>query len=177
VYAGLWLPNGLIVGCEALFVPFAPSGAGLLLAGSALGMLAGDVLAGRFLPPSWRRRLAPGLRLLLAVPYLPFALRPPTAIAMALAVVAAVGYCSTLLLQERLVELTPEQNRGQALGLHASGMLTMQAVCAALAGSLAELTSPTTAITLLAAGSVAITLLLAPALREPSPALAESPAG
>ncbi|WP_436522032.1 MFS transporter [Actinoplanes sp. HUAS TT8] len=169
VYAGLWIPNGLIVGCEALFVPFAPSGAGLLLAGSALGMLAGDVLAGRFLPPVWRRRLAPYLRLLLAVPYLPFALRPPLAVAGALAVLAAVGYCSTLLLQERLVELTPDENRGQALGLHSSGMLTVQAVCAALAGGLAELTSPATTITLLAAGSVAVTLLLAPALREPAP--------
>jgi hypothetical protein len=168
VYAGLWVPNGLIVGCEALFVPFAPSGAGLLLAGSALGMLAGDVLAGRFLPPLWRRRLAPFLRLLLAVPYLPFALRPPFAVAVALAVVAAVGYCSTLLLQERLVELTPDENRGQALGLHSAGMLTLQAVCAALAGGLAELTSPATAITLLAAGSVVVTLLLAPALREPA---------
>jgi hypothetical protein len=167
VYAGLWIPNGLIVGCEALFVPFAPSGAGLLLAGSALGMLAGDVLAGRFLPPGWRRRLAPYLRLLLAVPYLPFVLRPPMAVTIALAVIAAVGYCSTLLLQERLVELTPDENRGQALGLHSSGMLTMQAVCAALAGGLAELTSPATTITLLAAGSVAVTLLLAPALREP----------
>ncbi|MFI1988060.1 MFS transporter [Actinoplanes sp. NPDC020271] len=170
IYAGLWLPNGLIVGCEALFVPFAPSGAGLLLAGSALGMLAGDVLAGRFLPPRWRRRSAPWLRLLLAVPYLPFALHPPLAVAVALAVIAAVGYCSTLLLQERLVELTPDENRGQALGLHASGMLTMQAVCAALAGTLAELTSPAVAITLLAAGSVAVTLLLAPALREPAEA-------
>ncbi|GIF05733.1 MFS transporter [Actinoplanes siamensis] len=168
VYAGLWLPNGLIVGCEALFVPFNPAGAGLLLAGSALGMLAGDVLAGRFLPPLWRRRLAPSLRLLLAVPYLPFALRPSPAIAVSLAVIAAVGYCSTLLLQERLVELTPDENRGQALGLHSSGMLTMQAVCAALAGSLAELTSPATAITLLAAASVTVTLLLAPALREPT---------
>ncbi|GLW27080.1 MFS transporter [Actinoplanes regularis] len=171
VYAGLWLPNGLIVGCEALFVPFAPSGAGLLLAGSALGMLAGDVLAGRFLTPSWRRRLAPFLRLLLAVPYLPFALHPPMAVAVALAVVAAVGYCSTLLLQERLMELVPEENRGQALGLHSSGMLTMQAVCAAVAGVLAELTSPATAITLLAGGSVAVTLLLAPALRQPAATL------
>ncbi len=168
VYAALWIPNGLIVGCEALFVPFAPSGAGLLLAGSALGMLAGDVLAGRYLPPLWRRRLAPFLRLLLAVPYLLFALRPPLGVTVGLAVVAGVGYCSTLLLQERLMDLVPDENRGQALGLHASGMRTMQAVCAALAGALAELTSPATAITMLAVGSVAVTLLLAPALREPA---------
>ncbi|WP_255658049.1 hypothetical protein [Actinoplanes sp. L3-i22] len=48
-------------------------------------------------------------------------------------------------------------------------MLTMQAVCAALAGALAELTSPASAITLLAAASVAVTPALAPALREPAP--------
>ncbi|WIM98117.1 hypothetical protein ACTOB_001693 [Actinoplanes oblitus] len=87
--------------------------------------------------------------------------------ATALTVVAAVGYCSTLLLQERLVGLTPAEHRGQALGLHTSGMLTMQAVCAALAGSLAELTSPAAAITLLAAASVAVTLALAGPLRDP----------
>ncbi|GAA2667576.1 MFS transporter [Actinoplanes palleronii] len=169
VYVALWLPNGLIVGCEALFVPFAPSGAGLLLAGSAVGMLAGDVLAGRFLPPLWRHRLAPWLRLLLAVPFLPFALHPSLRTAVALAVVAAVGYCSTLLLQERLVAIAPAENRGQALGLHSAGMLTMQAVCAAVAGALAELLSPATTITVLAAASVVVTLALAPFLREPAP--------
>ena len=167
VYLGLWLPNGLIVGCEALFVPYDPSRAAVLLMAAAAGMLAGDILAGRFLPAAWRARLAPVLRLLLAVPYLVFSLHPPLPIAVLAVAVASVGYCSTLLLQERLVALAPAEARGQALGLHTSGMLTMQAVCAALAGTLAQHTSPATAITGLALASTVVTLALAPALRVP----------
>lgn len=58
VYLALWVPNGLIVGCEALFVPYAPEHAGLLFALAAFGMLTGDVLIGRFVPARWRERLA-----------------------------------------------------------------------------------------------------------------------
>ncbi|WP_229073755.1 MFS transporter [Actinoplanes sp. DH11] len=166
IYLGLWIPNGLIVGCEALFVPYSPAGAGALLAASAVGMLAGDVLAGRYLPPSWRVRLAPFMRLLLGVPYLLFALIPPVPIAALAVAVASVGYCSTLLLQERLVALAPADVQGQAFGLHTSGMLTMQAVCAALAGAVAEFTSPATGIVTMACASIAVTLALAPALRK-----------
>ncbi|MFD0526840.1 hypothetical protein ACFQ1I_05480 [Kitasatospora arboriphila] len=36
----LWVPNGLVVGCEALFVPFAPERAGVLLAAASAGMMA-----------------------------------------------------------------------------------------------------------------------------------------
>lgn len=50
VYLALWVPNGLVVGCESLFVPYRPDGAGPLFACAALGMLAGDTLIGRFLP-------------------------------------------------------------------------------------------------------------------------------
>lgn len=39
----LWVPNGLIVGCEALFVPYAGDRAGFLFVADALGMLAGDL--------------------------------------------------------------------------------------------------------------------------------------
>ena len=55
---------------------------------------------------------------------------------------ASVGYSASLLLQERLMALTPDELSGHALGLHSSGMLTMQGVGAALAGAVAQLTSP-----------------------------------
>jgi hypothetical protein len=44
-------------------------------------------------------------------------------------------------------------------------MLTMQGVGAALAGAVAQRTSPTTAMAVMAAASVAVTLALAPGLR------------
>ena len=70
VYLALWVPNGLIVACESLFVSYAPHHAGLLFTCAAVGMLAGDTLAGRFVPQQWRVWLGPPPRLLLAVPYL-----------------------------------------------------------------------------------------------------------
>ncbi|GGT12007.1 MFS transporter [Nonomuraea spiralis] len=166
VYLALWVPNGLIVGCESLFVPFAPQQAGVLFAVSAAGMLAGDVLVGRFVPAGWRARLGAPLRLLLAAPYLVFALEPGMSVAAAAVALASVGYAASLLLQERLMALTPQEMSGHALGLHSSGMLTMQGVGAALAGAIAQLTSTTTAMAVMAALSVAVTLALAKGLRS-----------
>ncbi|KIF73622.1 membrane protein [Streptomyces sp. 150FB] len=171
VFLALWVPNGLIVGCESLFIPYSPRNAGLLFAAGALGMLAGDTVTGRFVPARWRKRLGSPLRLLLAAPYLVFALRPALPFAVAAVVLASVGYGAGLLLQERLVELTPVGVRGQALGLATSGMLTMQGVGAAVAGSVAELFSAGTAMAVLAAASVTVTLLLAPGLRAGSQGL------
>ncbi|QXJ19710.1 MFS transporter [Actinomadura graeca] len=179
VYLALWVPNGLIVGCESLYVPYAPDHAGVLFAFAAFGMLAGDTLTGRFVPQSWRRRLDAPLRLLLAVPHLLFVLRPALPVAAAAVTLATVGYGATLLLQDRLMALTPDELSGHALGLHGSGMLAMQGVSAAIAGAVAELTSPSTAITVLAAASAAVTLALAPGLRDrpavPSPAYEPTP--
>ncbi|MER5353685.1 MFS transporter [Kitasatospora sp. NPDC002551] len=166
VYLALWVPNGLIVGVEALYVPYRPEAAGLLFAVGALGMLVGDVLAGRFLPARWRERLAVPLCALLAAPYLGFALEPALPQAAALVAVATVGYAAGLLLQERLVALTPPELSGQALGLHGSGMVALQGAGAAAAGALAEATSATTAMAGTAAASLAVTALLAPGLRR-----------
>ncbi|MFC5664806.1 MFS transporter [Kitasatospora misakiensis] len=166
VYLALWVPNGLVVGVEALYVPYRPDAAGLLFAVGALGMLVGDVLAGRVLPVRWRERLAVPLCVLLAAPYLGFALQPELPVAAALVAVATVGYAAGLLLQERLVALTPPELSGQALGLHSAGMLATQGVGAAVAGALAELTSAATAMAGTAAASLAVTALLAPGLRR-----------
>ena len=166
-YAALWLPNGLVVGCEALFVPYAPDAAGALFIAGALGMLAGDTTAGRFIAPRLRGRLISPVQALLALPYLAFALTLPVALAAALVAVASVGFGAGLLLQERLVALVPDDVRGQALGLHSSGMLTMQAVAATVSGSLAELTGAGPAMALMACGSLAVTALLVPRLRRP----------
>jgi MFS family permease len=165
VYLGLCVPNGLVVGCESLFVAYSPRHAGLLFACTAVGMLAGDTFAGRFVSPLWRERLGPWMRLLLGAPYLVFILHPSLAVACAVGAVASVGYSSTLMLQQRLMELTPEELSGHALGLHTSGMLAMQGAGAALAGTIAGWTSPSAGITAMAAMSVVVTLTLWPGLR------------
>ncbi|ANZ15013.1 major facilitator superfamily permease [Streptomyces noursei ATCC 11455] len=170
VYLALWLPNGLIVGCESLYVPYAPRQAGLLFACGALGMLIGDTLVGRWVPRHRAGRLAVPLCLLLAGPYLVFAVRPPTALAVAAVLLATLGYASGLLLQDRLMALTPDELGGHALGLHSSGMLTCQGVGAALAGALAEWLPPGRAMAALAVASMGVTVVVAPGLRaEPAP--------
>ncbi|EFL32852.1 integral membrane protein [Streptomyces viridochromogenes DSM 40736] len=175
VYLALWIPNGLVVGCESLYVSYAPDSAGTLFACAALGMLAGDVLVGRLLPPRLRPRLGFPLLLILAVPYVPFVLRPPLPLAAVAVTLASVGFGASLVQQERLMALTPDTLAGQALGLDSAGRLTMQGAAAALAGSVAQLTSPASAMTATATGSVAVTLLLMAAARRTERAPATVP--
>ncbi|MFG6200601.1 hypothetical protein ACFKCF_50760, partial [Nonomuraea sp. JJY05] len=93
---------------------------------------------------------------------------------------------STLLLQERLIALIGEDVRGQALGLHVTGMKAMQAAGATLAGLVAQYLPAGAAMAVMAVASLAVTALLSPALRlssngtlppgphpAPAPALAE----
>jgi predicted MFS family arabinose efflux permease len=169
VYLAVWVPNGLVVGCESLFVSYAPDHAWVLFTFGALGMLAGDTVTGRFMTDRWRSRLAAPLRLVLGVPFLIFVLRPPLVVAVVAVTVASVGYSATLLLQRRLLALTPDELSGHALGLQSAGMLAMQGVGATIAGVVAQHTSPATAITVMAVASIAVTLALAPGLRTPVP--------
>jgi len=171
VYLALWVPNGLIVGCEALIVPYADSGAGFLFAATAIGMLTGDVVMGRVIPPALRDRLVEPARLLLAVPWLPFLLQPSLPVACLLAAVASVGYCASLPLQERLVTRTAGDIRGHVLGLHGLGMMSMQGIGALLAGAVATLLGSDAraaglAIGAMSAASVLVTVSLAPGLRR-----------
>jgi MFS family permease len=158
LFIAMWVPNGLIVGCEAVFVPYSPQWAGLLFAAAAGGMLAGDVIVARVLTAQARARLRMPLRLLLAIPYLAFSLHLPIAPATGLVLIASIGYGSTLMLQEELLATVPPALTGHALGLHSCGLLAMQAVGASLAGALAGWLSPATTMTCLAVASIAVTL-------------------
>lgn len=179
VYLGLWIPNGLVVGCESLYVSYDPGAAGTLFACAALGMFAGDVTVGRLVPATVRPRLGLPLLVLLAGPYLAFFLHPALPVAAALVALASVGFGASLVQQERLMALTPDELSGHALGLHSAGMLTMQGVAAALAGSAAQLTSPARAMTLAAMASLVVTAALATAAgraRRPEPVPGPAPA-
>jgi predicted MFS family arabinose efflux permease len=161
----LWVPNGLVVGCESLFVPYAPDAAGVLFVAAALGMLGGDTLAGRLLPPHLRPRFITPLRVLLAAPFLLFPLALPLPVAAAAVVLAAVGYGAGLLLQEQLVALTPPEVRGQALGLHGTGLMTFQGVGAGIAGVLAQVVPVRDAMGIMAVLSLLVSAALTPGLR------------
>jgi predicted MFS family arabinose efflux permease len=158
----LWVPNGLIVGCEALFISYAPDHAGAFLAAGSAGMLLGDLTVGRLLTAGQRRRCAFALRLLLALPYLLFAVRPPVLVATAAVFIAGAGFAATLPLQEQLLALTPDPVRGQVQGVESAGRMTWQGIGATIAGGVAQRYTPGTAITAVAAVSVAITVFSRP---------------
>src|SRR4051794_2200771 len=160
----LCVPNGLVAGCEALFVPYAGGAAAALFTAGAVGMLTGDVLMGRVLSRAQRHRAAGWLRLLLALPFLLFWWQPGVPLAVLLAGLACVGYAASLGQQELLVRLTPAQLSGQVLGAESAARVTCQGLGAVVAGGVAELVRPGGAITLLSLGSLAVSACLTPAL-------------
>lgn len=164
-----WVPNGLIVGAEALFVPYAGDSAGALFTAGAAGMLTGDLVIGRWVSPRWRGRLIVPLYVLLAVPYLLFFRQPATWVAAGAIAIASFGYAGNLGIQERFLATVPESLRGQGFGLAGSGILTMQGVAAALTGLVAESIGPASAMAAVAVASLTVTALLAPALTRRPP--------
>ncbi len=171
VYVALWVPPGLVVGCESLLVPYGGDRAGFLFASTAVGMLAGDVLMGRYVAPERRERWVGPTRWLVAVPWAFFLYQPGIVTACALAAVASLGFSARLPLQERLIQRTALDVRGHALGLDQLGMMGMQGVGAVIGGAVAtalgsDSHAAGTAITILAAGSLLVTAALTPGLRR-----------
>ncbi len=155
-----WVPNGLIVGAEALFVPFAGAHAAWLFAAAGAGMLVGDVIVGRWVTPDTRARLTRPLYVLLAAPYLAFAAHPSLLVAAGVIGVASIGYGGTLGLQQRLVEVLPEDSRGQAFALASAGMLSAQGIAAYLTGSAAQAVGASVAMSMAGAASLLATAAL-----------------
>ena len=174
VFIASCVPNGLVVGCESLFVPFGAHAAGYLLAVTSAGMLAGDILVGRVLPAAARTWLVEPLRFLLAAPYVLFLFRPALPVALALGFLASAGYAASLPLQERLLAHTAADVRGQVLGLYSTGMMAMQGIAAVLAGLLAQRlggghAGAATAIGVMGCASLVVTVTLIPGLRRTRP--------
>jgi predicted MFS family arabinose efflux permease len=162
----LCVPNGLVAGCEALFVSYSPSSAAVLFMAGAAGMLLGDILMGRILSGASRRVATERLRLLLPVPFLVFPFNPPIVVAAVMVAIASVGYAASLGQQELLVALTPHELTGQLLGAESSARVAFQGLAAAMAGALAEFVPTGQAIGLLSLSSIAVSLVLIPGLRR-----------
>ncbi len=171
----LCIPNGLVVGCEALFVPYAGDAAAALFVAAAVGMMTGDLVVGRVLSVAGRRRAATWLRFLLAVPFLTFALQPGVTVATLLTGAACAGYAASLAQQEMLVALTPAELSGQVLGVESSSRMTCQGLGALLAGSVAEVVDTGLTVALVALGSLVVSVALTPALSRAADRAAARP--
>jgi hypothetical protein len=169
-----WLPGALMVAAEGVVVPYVaglgrPSAAGLLLAAAAGGMLAGEFLVGRFVPPRRREHLTPWLALLLGVPLTVFLWRPGVVAAAIVLASAAAGFSYQLGLARRFLDAVPEVHRGQAFGLANTGTMTLQGLAVAAAGALAEALPPECVMALAGAASATATAALWRTLARPRP--------
>jgi predicted MFS family arabinose efflux permease len=162
----LCVPNGLVAGCEALFVPYAGDAAAPLFVAGATGMLAGDLLTGRVLTQHQRDESAAWLRIWLAIPFLAFLAHPGVPLAAVLAGVACLGYAASLAQQEALVRLTPPALAGQVLGAESAVRVTCQGLGAVFAGTLAGAMDVGNAMALLALASLCVSVLLTRGLKR-----------
>lgn len=176
-----WLPAAFVTGAESLIIGYAssrgfPAGsAGLLLACLPVGMLAGDLVVGRFIRPTTRERLVVPLAGVLGVPLLAIAADPPFTVTAAMLAVTGVGFAYGLGIQRRFLDAVPEQRRGQAFGLLSSGLMTLQGVGPAVFGALAEVTPIRYAVALAGAATVATAVALRPRLSRPVNRVPKSP--
>ncbi len=157
-----WLPPACATGGQALIVAYAahrglsPETTGVMLAAPPAGMLAGDLVVGRFLRPSQRVRLVAPLIALLSVPLLLLPLDPPVAVAVAALGLGGAGSSYLLGLQQAFLDAVPPTTRGQAFGLLSTGLMTLQGLGPLAFGVLGQLAGIAPAMIL--AGAMALAL-------------------
>jgi len=161
-----WLAPAFTIAPEALAAPYvadltgSPARVGVLLAAIPAGMVMGEPLAARLLPPAARARLIVPLAAGALLPLLGFALRPPVPVAAALLAVTGACYAYALGLDHLVLEATPEPLLGRVLTVSTSGLMVSQGAAFALAGAAAEATAPHVVVTASAvAGLVTIGFL------------------
>ncbi|MET9344437.1 MFS transporter [Nonomuraea sp. NPDC003804] len=169
----MWVPPMCLAGAEAMVVPYltaagSATGAGLALAVAAAGMAVGEFAVGRFAAPATRERLSLPLAAAMGVPWLAFVAAPGLPVTALLAALSAGCLAYQLGLQRHFLEAVPEQVRGHAYGLQSAGLMTGQALGAAMVGGLAEVAGPGAAMAASGAAGILAALALSRTLRRPA---------
>lgn len=183
-----WIPPLFGVVPEAVAVPYAAragagsAGAGVIYASVATGVIAGELLTARLLPPSARLAVVPWLALWLFGPLLWVWLAPPVPALAALLVLSGLGWGFGTGLAQAWLAALPTDLRGRGLVLSGSGAMLTQAAGFAAGGAAADVVAPATAITgagvagLLATALVLMSLRRAGGLSGPGGPAAPGPA-
>ncbi len=143
-----WLPASFVTGAESLIVAYVgalgkpESTASALLVALPIGMLAGNLVVGRFCRPRTRERLSFPMAALMGLPLLAFALLIPVPVGTALLVLTGAGFGYELGLQRRFVDALPNHLQGQGFGLRSAGLMGGQGAGTAAAGGLAAALGP-----------------------------------
>lgn len=150
----VWLAcvSAFVVTIEGLAAPYAaelgagPATVGLLLAAHPAGAAVGIVLLTRGVPPSARLRLIGPLAIASCVPLVGSAVGPGPTVLIGLWFVSGVACAYQAPANAAFVAAVPDAHRGQAYGLAMTALRVTQGLGVALAGVLAEITRPSTAV-------------------------------
>lgn len=155
----LWL-YGFFLAPEALAAPYAhqigtgPVSVGVLMAADLVGTAVGALVVGRI--GQVRRRLMVPMAVGTGIPLLASALAPPLALTLVLWALSGLLAAYVVVGQTLFTQAVPDAVRSRAIGVAAAGLQTAQGAGVLIAGGIAELVSPGTAIGISAAvGSVA----------------------
>lgn len=144
VPAGLAIPFAAEVGVGTV-------AAGLLLAAHPAGSALGATLMTRVVPPGRRLILLGPLAVATSAMLLPFGLVPGLGVAVALCALCGLLSGHDAVAVATFTRIVPAERRGQAYGLAVALVRATQGVGAALAGVVAQFSSPSAAIAVFAA--------------------------
>jgi hypothetical protein len=144
-----------------------PSTVGLWLIALPVGLIAGEVVGIRWLTPNQRRAVFAPVAAAQFIPYLPFIADPAIPVGMVLLLVAG---CSSLYLLDfdaRLRDAATPELFARVMAINSSALIALQGLGFALAGALAQATTPADAVFIAGvAGSVVTVWLLRDELRH-----------
>lgn len=164
LYAWLCL---FIIAPEGLAAPYAASlhgGSlivGILMAAAPTGMAIGGFIFTRLVQPRRRIMVMGWMAMLSLAPLIGCAIEPPLVIVVALWFVCGVGSSYQLAANAAFVLTVPNEGRGQAFGLVTSGMQVFQGVGIILAGAIAQVLDPASAVAIFGALGLSAATVLA----------------
>ena len=144
---------------------------GLLMAAPILGAVAGLVMVGRWQPERQNSRMIV-MALLMPLPLIGTMFAPPVPVTWLLWFGCGVLQAFMLPLQSTFSLIVPAHMRGRVFGLGGALSVAASGVAFLVAGLLAELTSPASAVAMIAVGSLFAIIVLA--VRWPRVALREA---
>jgi MFS transporter len=168
-----WLVPMFAVAPEAVAAPYiaaqhaSASLVGWWLTALPVGIIAGDIIGVRFLSPRQQRRIVVPVAAAGFVPYLAFAVDPDVRLALPLLVAAGVCAMYGLGLDARVRADAPLPLFARTMTVSSAGLMALQGAGFTLAGALAQVLGPGTAIAVSGGcGMAAVLLLSSPGVRN-----------
>lgn len=162
----VWLV-GCYVAPEALAAPLSdelgagPAAVGLLMAADPAGSVLGAIIVSRWVPEAWRERMIIPFALLAGVPLVASAFTAwVPGVVVLWGLTGALCTAALVPAQAAFVRACPEEVRGRATGLAASGLIAAQGIAILGCGLLAEVSTSALAVGICGVGG----MLLATAL-------------